>query len=311
MPSRWCTGTPPSYRTIISHKNDPKKYWESINRLLPSNRSNKRIWLINHDTNELISDVNIANFINSYFVNIGPKLAESFCNPWVSQGTDVPWVMNDVKTDVPEVCKLINAIDICKSSAMENLSSRVLNDAFQAIPEIITSCFNLSLETGIFPWQWKLAKVVPFTGDVSNDNNYRPVSLLPLPGKLLEKIVHKHLLNYLETYDLLNAAQGGFRPGHSTTDTIARFTDDVLLKANDSQCTLATFIDLRKAFDTVDHSILSHKLISLGIKNVTLEWIKSYLSDRGQCTLANGYLSSNLPVVCGVPQGSILGPLIF
>ena len=106
------------------------------------------------------------------------------------------------------------------------------------------------------------------SGDVSNVNNYRPVSLLPLPGKLLENIVHKHLLNYLETYDLLlNSAQGGFRPGHSTTDTIARFTDDVLLKANDSQCTLATFIDLRKAFDTVDHSILPHKPISLGIKN--------------------------------------------
>ena len=169
----------------------------SITRLLPSNRSNKRVWLINHDTNELISDENIANFINSYFVNIGPKLAESFCNPWVSQGTDVPWVMNDVKTDVLEVCKLINEIDIYKSSAMENLSSRVLKDAFQAIPEIITLCFNLSLETGIFPCRWKLAKVVPLfkSGDVSNVNNYRPVSLLPLPGKLLEKIVHKAKIN--------------------------------------------------------------------------------------------------------------------
>ena len=123
-----------------------------------------------------------------------------------------------------------------------------MKDAFQAIPEIITLCFNLSLETGIFPCRWKLAKVVPLfkSGDVSNVNNYRPVSLLPLPGKLLEKIVHKHLLNYIETYDLLNSAQGGFRPGHSTTDTIAKFTDDVLLKANDSQCTLDTFIDLRK-----------------------------------------------------------------
>ena len=86
-------------------------------------------------------------------VNIGPKLTESFCNPWdwVSQGTDVPWVMNDVETDMLEVCKLINEIDIYKSSAMENLSSRVLTDAFQAIREIITLCFNLSLEQEYFP----------------------------------------------------------------------------------------------------------------------------------------------------------------
>ena len=88
-----------------------------------------------------------------------------------------------------------------------------MKDAFQAIPEIITECFNLSLSTGIFPTKWKLAKVVPLfkSGDSTDVNNYRPVSLLPLPGKLLEKIVHKHMFNYLETYNLLNNVQGGIR----------------------------------------------------------------------------------------------------
>ena len=159
----------------------------------------------------MIDDEDTANFINDYFANIGPKLAEEFHSCWASETVEVPWVMHDVKSNVNEVVKLINEIDNYKSSAIDNLSSRILKDAFQAIPEIITECFNLSLSTGIFPTRWKLAKVVPLfkSGDSTDVNNYRPISLLPLPGKLLEKIVHKHMFNYLETYNLLNNVQGG------------------------------------------------------------------------------------------------------
>ena len=142
-------------------------------------------------------------------------------------------------------------------------------------------------------------------------NDLRPVSLLPLPGKLLERLIHTHISTYLETNGLLDERQGGFRKGHSTISTIAEFTDDLFEDINNNKLTLATFIYLRKAFDTVNHFILLQKLLKLGIKGKIFEWAKSYLSKRSQCTIVNGTRSDVLGVECGVPQGSILGPLMF
>ena len=123
--------------------------------------------------------------------------------------------------------------------------------------------------------------------------------------------MHTRLSNYLEMNDLLNEKQGGFRKGHSTINTVSDFTDDIFLAINNSKCTLAMFVDFHKAFDTVNHAILLKKCELLGITNGNLEWLTSYLSLRKQCTLANGNISSNLNIFCGVPQGSILGPLLF
>ena len=119
------------------------------------------------------------------------------------------------------------------------------------------------------------------------------------------------VINYLEMNDLLNENQGGFRKGHSTINTVSDFTDDIFLAINNSKCTLAMFVDFRKAFDTVNHAMLLKKCELLGITNGNLEWLTSYLSLRKQCTLANGNMSGNLNISCGVPQGSILGPLLF
>ena len=212
-----------------------------------------------------------------------------------------------------EVLKLVEQIDCYKSSAISHLSSRVIKDAILAIPGVITALFNLSLSTGVYPDMWKIAKVIPIHkgGNTSEVNNYRLVSLLPLPGKLLERIMHTRISNYLEMNDLLNENQGAFRKGHSTINTVSDFTDDIFLAMNNSKCTLTMFVDFHKAFDTVNHAILLKKCELLGITNGNLEWLTSYLSLRKQCTLANGNMSSNLNISCGVPQGSILGPLLF
>ena len=172
---------------------------------------------------------------------------------------------------------------------------------------------NLSLSQGIFPDSWKMTKIVPlFKGGEKIDvNNYRPVSLLPLPGKLLEKIVHSRIMAFLDSHGILNDNQDGFRPGHATISTVAKLTDEIFMKWNESCCTLATFVDFRKAFDTVNHGILLQKLYKYGISGNTHKWIKNYLSNRNQCVVANGTVSNKLPIVCGVPQGSVLGPLLF
>ena len=139
----------------------------------------------------------------------------------------------------------------------------------------------------------------------------RPVSLLPLPGKMLEKVVHNRISKFWEDNNFLSHNQGGFRKGFSTTSTIADLTDELFDQINRGGTTLAAFIDLRKAFDTVNMSILVKKLEKAGIRNDILRWFENYLSNRSQSTIANEVTSGLLPVTCGVPQGSVLGPLFF
>lgn len=148
-------------------------------------------------------------------------------------------------------------------------------------------------------------------GDSSDVNNLRPVSLLPLPGKLIEKIVHSRIMKHLETFNLLSNNQGGFRSNHSTIDSVSNFTDDIYDSINKKEYTVAAFIDLKKAFDTVNHDILIKKLSRLGIRSKLLDWLTSYLSNRSQQTMANNMLSGVKTIPCGVPQGSILGPMLF
>ena len=221
---------------------------------------------MNHDTKQQILDKNVADYINDFCCNIGPSLASNFGSVWRYHGNRVEDNIQDIMTDELEIIKLCKTIDIYKSSAVSNLSSRVLKDVFLAIPEKIVALMNISLITCTFPDAWEKANVVPLFkgGDRTNVNNFRPVSLLPLPGKLLERIVHSRLINFFDMHNVLNPNQGGFRAGHSTTNTIACFTDDIL-HLNESECTMAAFIDLCKAFDTVNHNILIKKLEENGI----------------------------------------------
>ena len=215
--------------------------------------------------------------------------------------------------DTDEVIKLCREINIMKSSGMFKLSCRICKDAFLALSEQLTHLFNCSLGSSVFPDKWKVATVVPLHkgGDREDVNNYRPVSLLPLPGKLLEKIVHKRISEVMENNDFPCQSQGGFRKGFSTVSTIARLTDDLFVAINEGKVTLAAFIDLKKALDTVDYCILRNKLFKAGLSNGMLDWCTSYLSSRCQCVTVNGSVSSLKPIKSGVPQESVLGPLFF
>ena len=189
----------------------------------------------------------------------------------------------------------------------------MIKDAFEAIPDKLTRLFNLSIAKRKFPEQWKVATVIPLqkVGNKTDVNNFRPISLLPLPGKLLEKIIHNQTMTYLENNNILTPHQNGFRANHSTISTIANLTDDIFQAINDKQITYALFIDFCKAFDTINHNILLKKLSKLGFSQNSYQWFKSYLANRSQCTLANSKLSDDMPLTHGVPQGSTLGPLLF
>ena len=222
-------------------------------------------------------------------------------------------VINECRTTVSEVIKYAKQIHIHNSSAIHHVNSMVIRDLFLTVPDVIVKLFNVALDKAIFPDCWKTATIVPIfkSGDTHNVTNYRPVSLLPLPGKLFEKILLRHMNDFMEVCGTLTKDQGGFRKNRSTIDIVTQFTDDIFLWMNNKQTTLATYIDFSKAFDTVNHNIRLAKLEMNGIKGKTRDLIRSYLNSRKQRTMTNNKLSDTLAVNCGVPQGSILGPFLF
>ncbi|RUA05612.1 MAG: hypothetical protein DSY43_04240 [Gammaproteobacteria bacterium] len=181
------------------------------------------------------------------------------------------------------------------------------------IASSLVNIFNASLKQGLFPDAWKLAKVFPIFKDgvKASCDNYRPISVLPVISKLFEKAIFEQLYNYLISNDLLSDHQSGFRPFHSTLTALLKNTSYWLNNMDCGKTNIAVFIDLKKAFDTVDHVIILRKLSSYGIHGIELQWFRSYLSNRNQQCFVNGVLSSPQCLKCGVPQGSIIGPLLF
>ncbi len=177
----------------------------------------------------------------------------------------------------------------------------------------LLNIFKKSFNSGIIPNQLKISKVIPVfkNGNKLMMDNYRPISLLSVFSKIFEKIVSLRLTNYFESNKLLSKVQFGFRKNHSTVHPLLKFTN-FLAKANNSkQFSISIFCDLRKAFDTCDHSILLSKLSHYGVRGVELDWFRNYLTNRKQFVSINGQSSSLLEICIGVPQGSILGPLLF
>ena len=299
---------------IENNELSTRKFWEKLNYVLPTKDKGSSIRLINKDNNEVVDDDDLPDYINRFFTDIGPKLSANFTDEWENNIPDFEGdQMGNVEVTLPEMEKIVKNINISKSSAVPNISSGVLRDAFLVILPQLVYMYNLSFSTGCFPDVWKIANVIPLKkgGDPTDVNNLRPVSLLPLPGKLAERIMHTHMVTFIEERGLLNQNQGGFRKNNSTISTTAKFIDDILLGMNEKQYTVATFIDLKKAFDTINHDILIRKLPHFGINDNIVIWVKNYLTNRKQKCTVNGKTSSNLSISCGVPQGSILGPLLF
>ena len=177
----------------------------------------------------------------------------------------------------------------------------------------LADIINNSVETGIYPDKLKHAKVIPiFKGDDETEvSNYRPISLLSIFNRIFEKVMFTRLKNFLQKHNVLNQNQYGFRENHSTEHAILDLVNQIQLNMNESKYTCGIFIDIRKAFDTVNHCILLSKLQHYGIRGIVKDWFSSYLSNRIQTTQIGNDMSEKNKLLTGVPQGSVLGPLLF
>ena len=200
-----------------------------------------------------------------------------------------------------------------KTCHISTYSVKIIKHLSSIIPPILTHLINKSISTGYFPKMLKTARVVPIykSGESKDVNNYRPISILPIFSKIFEKIVFNQLSNYLNHFKLLSNSQFGFRKSLSTSHAIVDTLQYVYDNLDEGNTVISFFLDFSKAFDCVNHDILLDKMSIYGVRGIASSWFRSYLSDRQQYVSLNGASSELCSIDRGVPQGSILGPLLF
>ena len=266
------------------------------------------------DGHQVTNMSSIANKFNEYFTSVGSNLANAIDTrgkPACTSHLRVPSIttFNFTYTNSEEVGILINNLKPKQSAGHDSISSKLLKDISPTLSVII----NQSLYTGLFPKQLKIAKVIPLfkKGEEVAIEKYRPKSLLSSISKVFERVVLNQLYQYLDVNNLLFDNQYGFRKQHSTKLAALELIDQIHKSMDNGQIPVSIFLDLSQAFDTPDHTILLSKLKHYGIKNKSFQWFNSYLSNRHQYVEFEGARSETLELEMGVPQGSILGPLLF
>ena len=242
--------------------------------------------------------------------NMIPKVPNLSSSKFLKNRNQIKFAIAHVSNE--EVLDIINSLEN-KSTGPSSIPLRMLS----IIPDLIilpqAHIIKMSIVIGVYPDLLKIVKVIPIhKGGSSQDiNNYRPISLLSIFDKIMEKMIHKKLYNFLEEHNILYHNQHGFRKNNSTIHALMQITERIKTSIDSGKFGCGIFIDLRKAFDTVNHDILLTKLEHYGIRDSMLKWFQSYLSGQKQFVSFNEVSSELLENNCGVPQGSVLGPLLF
>ena len=310
------------YSEIINENvNNPSSVWKLFKELGASKRNiGSSIFSIKINDKTIDNPSEISSEFNKFFVSVASKIKEpvvpsnfdrlrTFCNEKLTENTSfsIPTLGHE------KVEKYLKNIDITKATGVDTIGPRLLKLAAPYISESLTFICNQSIVKSVFPKKWKEGKVTPLhkNGAKDDTNNYRPISVLPVVSKLLEKHVHDSLMAYLSSNSLLHSTQSGFRPNHSCETSLLQMINKWLDAINSSQMIGMVMIDFRKAFDLVEHTLLLKKLKYYKISEETISWFSSYLLGRKQKVFVNNVLSESENIICGVPQGSILGPLLF
>jgi len=307
------------YQNVFTlHKNNVKKTWHTIKETL--NKYTK-IDTPSEIVNENITydkEQDIADQFNNFFANIGSRLSNQIDNNNVKPYTDYLTNHTDTTFDFTLITEeiiinIINKLPNKKSCGTDNISNKLLKKIKHFISGPLTLIVNQCLTTGIFPDNFKVSKIIPIykKDDRKLLTNYRPISLLPTMSKIIERIMHGQLYNYFNDNNLIAEQQYGFRKNHSTELAALKLSDHNISEMDRGNIPIAIFLDLSKAFDTLNHDILLKKLRFYGVKDSAHKLIDHYLRDRQQYVKIGDCQSNLIPISTGIPQGSILGPLFF
>ena len=303
---------------FLNNAHNTKKTWEAVRSIInikTSKRSNINSLLVN---NQVTNDPKeIADNFNTYFSSIASKLQSKIYNGFNFQqylcdrNNRNFFISPTTQYEVSDIIKNLNSK---KSVGPHSIPSIILKDIETVISKPLAEIINISFSSGLYIENLKLSKVIPVykeKGDVLECSNYRPISLLANINKIVEKLMHSRLYSFLTISNCIYDLQFGFRKEHSTTHALIDLTEDIRETVDNNMFAIGVFVDLQKAFDTVDHTILLSKLDHYGIRGVANDWFKSYLRNRKQSVFINGKESYISTIEYGVPQGSVLGPLLF
>ena len=305
---------------FAENANNLKNTWKGIKNLI-----NLKKGVTGDPTSILVDDklINepgeVANKYNNYFSTIANKLRDKIYKnnnqnfkSYLRNRIDKSFFI--FPTCKEEIIEIINELDCMKATGPHSIPTDVFKCIKLIVSESLSYIINTSFNTGIFIENLKISKIIPIfkgKGNILDYHNYRPISLLSNIDKIIEKLMFKRLYCFLSKNKIIYDLQFGFRENHSTTHALIYITEKIR-KAIDENCySCGIFVDLQKAFDTVDHEILLYKLNHYGIRGTENAWFKSYLSNRKQFVTINGVSSEENIIQHGVPQGSVLGPLLF
>ena len=299
-----------------SFKKSTKKQWEVINNLSKSSISKAKLNSIVHDGHIVTDNLDIANTFNNFFSDVAPnlesKLPKSDIDPLHYLRGNFQNSMTQPQATLNDFFDIVKSLK-SKKPNLNDFATDVVKDNAISLATPIVYLFNKSVRECKFPNRLKLARIVPIykKGSKSDVNNYRPISLLNIFSKIFEKLMKKYLVEFITSNRILSPNQFGFQSGLSTEDALIKFTKLLYNQLDKSNHVLSIYVDFAKAFDTVPHDILIKKMNHYGIRGPMSDWFADYLRNRTQQTCLNGATSGIRDILFGVPQGSVLGPILF
>ena len=269
------------------------------------------------DTGTTVSSDEVPSFLNEYFVNIVKRLQIRNPNNTLQDFVNLYEIDNELcfSNNLPAPTELmiyVKNIDLTKSSGVIDVNIRQCVDLLEGIPDIICCIYVTSIRTGIFPTVWSKGQVslIPKVGDLSDPGNWRPITQTSIFSKLFEKIIYNRLSDHIDRNNIFTGFQYGFRPNRSTQTATFDLIKHTYSALNNKKIFGMACLDVSKAFDSVNHRLLLYKLRAVGLSPLSIAWFSSYLN-RSQTLTFDSKISSALPYISGIGQGTILGPILF